>query len=123
MLKAICLKDVLPGDVVFHTPGECYKVADVSRLFGPEVPDHLESIALFIVGNPCFQISGPANEVIGLLHRPWLEGKTEAQMQEDILELAGRLLNCPESEKDETARQLRETIEAYELGKPPESDK
>lgn len=102
------------GDVVQNAPdGVCYNVNETDG-------------------------GGNAKQVI-IVRRPWPEGKTEADMLE-VVETAIRKCVYAEIENDgrsigayvllwrgkhleDDLRTLREAIEAYELGKPPESDK
>lgn len=78
---------------------------------------------------------GRLSEYIGLLHRPYPEGKTEAGMSDEVSGLAFQVFELGDKnyEKwmqtgklpvsavpgfDEAVVCLRETIEVYELGKP-----
>ncbi len=104
MMKAICFKDVLPGDVVCKEVGRTRQVGAVSAERDPYVELFFREGG-FTKGRP--------EELIGLVHRPWPEGKTKEQMLAEL-----RLAAAFFAEKGMGWVPLREALEAYELGKP-----
>lgn len=110
-VKAIRFEDVKRGDVVsknLDLPTEVERVG-VDFECGPR--------RIVLICKDGILYRGRPSDLIALVGQAQSKGKSKAQMQEDVLILARRLLDCPESEKDEVARKLRETIEVYELGK------
>ncbi len=104
-VKALRFDEVQVGDIFGNSKREVRAVfSDGSSLVR----------LVFADRSTCY---APPDCFSSLHHRSWPEGKSEAQMQEDILDLAKRLLIAPESEADEVVHQLREAIEEYELGK------
>ena len=113
MMKAICFEDVRPGDVVCRKVGRSCTVGALSIEQDPYIQLFTREEG-FVMGRP--------GELIGLLHRPWPEGKTEGDMWREVMVLVSDLYgqNLPSLRALGLATQLREAIEAYELGKPLE---
>lgn len=118
MLKAICFKDVQAGDVVCQD-------ADKHRTVGAVSEERNPYIQLFIREGGFIQEK--PDQLIGLVHRPWPEGNTEEGMRASIILFAYLVCTLHQTELtasfDKATSDLRKAIEAYELGKPPESDK
>lgn len=117
-VKAIQFKDVQKGDVVCFWTDCLLEVSEV------EVhPDHVVLHAKDASGGPPGgKLPGSPEEFIGLLHRPWPEGKTERYMLHEISAKAYEFNEAAEEGDVERARavaqSLREAIEAWELSKP-----
>lgn len=115
MLKAIRFKDVRPGDVV------C-KEADRPRKVGAVSEERDPYIQLFTREGGFFQ--GKPEEVIGLLHRPWPEGKPKWQMLTELgraSAVVAAMIAQVDYDEDIFRAQvafLRNALDAYELGKP-----
>lgn len=120
MLKSIPFRDVRVGDVVCVQEGVKLKVVDIgegSNDAPADVQLHMEG-----GGVRC----GYPDELIGLCYRPYPEGKTAQQMRDEIWRHAQRLASLMDggghievhlSGVDVIIGQLREAMDAYELGK------
>ncbi len=112
----IALYEVQRGDVVMAEAGRACKVKELPR----EVS----------TGEACMEyelpgiVTGSQNRIVGLIHRPWPEGKTEEDMINDVL-VAMISTGATRSREDfkQKLPALREAIEAWELSKPLEPDK
>jgi len=114
MMKAICFKDVRPGDVVCEEMGEPHEILKVQ---GPI--DQIYPIVVLYIKDAGILQNKP-DAIIGLLHRPWPEGKTEKDMLNEVVELAlGICLPYPDPQ-DIALDKLHKASEEYELGKPLE---
>ena len=98
-MKSIPFKDVKPGDVVLrYADGEPRKV------------ERAQGTVLVFKNNEA--INGTPNQLIGLVHRPWPEGKTEEEMLDAVINAAHR----PGVFHSYRLSELRAALDAYELG-------
>ena|SRR3989344_5788950 len=120
-VKAIRFKDVLVGDVACEYHGDNHRVetSGVSTLVFDDRDVILNTCALSDMGKST--LVGHPDKFIGLLHRPRPEGKTEADMKRTALGLARHVLAASDEAQDAAMVELREALEAWELGKPPET--
>lgn len=135
MIKAICFKDVLPGDVVCQSIDERLTVSRVGNGVGPDLNPN-GTINLFIKGTAGLRLSGFPDQLIGLIYRPWPKGENAVSILSKITNFCffasdkfrdlftdwviqgGRLPTKSSPEIDEIFIRLCEKIEVYELGRP-----
>ncbi len=124
MQRAIPFRDVRAGDVVCIEEGVRLRVEDISEGSNDTSTDIILNIERGGMHH------GWPNELIGLCYRPWPEGKTAQQMRDEIWRHAQRLASLMDggghiedhlSGVDVIIGQLREAMDAYELGKPEKS--
>lgn len=123
-------QDIRPGDVVCEKEGEYYEIERCGSLLITH-----PNIHLYIKDKGLANLYGHPDQIIGLLYRPWPEGKTEMDMLRNISFQAfwtyelkvkmnepwvhgGELPKKASPELDEAITKLHELIEVYELGKP-----
>ncbi len=128
MIKAIFARDIMPGDVI--DLNNKTRVTVRGTLTGEHVAEAEIFIHVFTEPSGQQHLFRPGS-IIGLVHRPWLEGKTNSDMLQaiataafEVHSLRGYTIGLtaiqrtpPELQK--AIDKLREAIEAYELGKKP----
>lgn len=124
-VKMIRFRDVRPGDVICKEAHQPREVGAVSKEQDPYVDLFIRDGGL-IMGRP--------EEIIGLIHRPWPDGKTEQDMLKAIFSIIKKIptvsYGAPKQLFEEfwstalimCTPELGEAIDAYELGKPQEPD-
>lgn len=108
MMKAVCFKEVLPGDVVCQEAGKLRTVGALSENRNPYIELFMEEGG-FIQAVP--------DELIALAHRPWPKGTTEQDVLRDI-DAAITDLWLGRVTASAGRAVLRNFLEIHELGKP-----
>ena len=103
-------RDIREKDVVCEREGE---VLEVVHILDDTDNNSLPRLILYNPNSTRFIIMGHPDQYIGLLYRPWPEGKTEQDMRTDLRGAAGFF-----HERNMGLEPLREALDAYELGKP-----
>lgn len=121
MIKAICFKDVRPGDVVCRSIDERFTISAVGNGIGL---DHADNglINLSIEGATGLYLVGLPDRLIGLIHQPWPQGRTVLEMLGEIARLGSEVQpgrHMSSVKLAEAITKLREAIEVFELGFPP----
>ena len=111
-IKATLAKDLREDDVIRVNrscpAGHQFQVFRVEAGFEDKV--------VWPFYEPRSAIECPADEIVGLIYRPWPAGKTEEDMLWEIERRAAQIQ--PGRPNDpQVLSELREAIEAYELGK------
>ncbi|MEK7638241.1 MAG: hypothetical protein AAB375_02350 [Patescibacteria group bacterium] len=129
MVKAIRFADVKQGDVVSRGLTEEYERFTAAESAEPFEQTGVISIRLKNGG----KLLGNPDELIGLLHRPWPEGKTDRKWRKEIevlLLIAWRAVeednwqHGPDyGRSDLHLAALHKAMDAYELGKPAQAGK
>ena len=118
-VKTICFKDVQPGDVVCQEKnGTLLEVRKAG--FDPrEVADHPGLYLVGVVaGTESFcMMRGQPEQFIGLVRRPWSKDIGAGSYLRIVHDLTGRFMGLGSgSERDKVLADLRQELEAYELG-------
>ncbi len=125
-MKAICFKDVKLGDVVCQNTNEPVVVEKYERLTDRDE----DFIALY--GKDNGFLHGHPDDIVGLVHQPWREGKTEEDMYDAIREAISIVPDVPYiRDEPDPAREkfakavsaIRKAVEVYELGLPAQAGK
>ena len=121
MIKAICYKDVRPGDVVGRSSRERITISAVVNGIELDYAGN-DLIRLFIDGFEGMYLAGPPEQLIGLIHRPWPQGQTIFDLLNEIGRLGSGvqpLHHLGATSLEQAMTELREAIEVFELGFPP----
>lgn len=108
---AIRSDEVDPGDVVAVHDGRPMLVRQVKRM-------HQN---LIVLEGDCAQLHvGQADQLIGILHRPYKPGTTDRDALNSVAEWGREVafrVHFAKRDKDEAIEALREALDVYELGK------
>ena len=106
-VKWVPFREVQLGDIVGERVTEAYEITQ-TRVLGdpvhPRIVLNLKDAGVY---------TNQPDAIIGLLRRPYPEGKTEVQMMAEARDAADFF-----AERGMGIVPLREALEAYELGKP-----
>lgn len=124
IVKGVCFEDVQSGYVVWEKKGDPHTISSVSRI-RCEGEVYVALYEKDEKGEERMALHGEPDQFIGLVHRPWPEGKTAEDMRDAIAGFSWEVmtdsdLHCANSGHgmENSIEALRGAIDDYLLGKP-----